>query len=305
MAASKLSSLLDVPARKISPPIASEALQLIRASNLYAPTTVLQLGNSALNQHSPSSRPYWDIVEQISQAAAECGEREICRTFLRKIMAHFPNSVRAFVLQGMFLESNGDLRGAMSNYIDVIDKRPIAPLMYKRQVAVLKSEMKMSEAIALLNHYIDIYSDDVDAWAELCALSLSVGRFSHALFAANELLLNDPDNFAYHILVADIYMTCSGKDNLLLARKHYSASLNARRGSNLRALYGLWMSCSLLLNEDLGSYRDRRKCEQLLDLSKQGIKAVYASIEAPPGKTSFTHVDDTLSSNIFTGKKNE
>lgn len=156
----------------------------------------------------------------------------------------------------------------------------MAPTAYKRQVAVLKSEMKTPEAVSMLNYYLSFYPNDADAWAELCALCLSLGRLSHALFAASELVVNDPRNHAYLTLTADVYMTCQGKENFLHAREYYAASLMARKYGNLRALYGLWLACSLLSDNELLDKEEEisRNCK-LLEKAKKGVMAIYDKLE--------------------------
>lgn len=295
MSASKLNSLLEVSARRRTSASAAQLLAFLTDANLSRPSIVLEYGQLALSEHRPTTREYWNVVSDIIQAAAHLGEHEIANSYVKKTMDRFPKSIRSFVLLGISQESRGLFREAMTKYIDVISKQPMAPPVYKRQVAVFKSEMKIAEATALLNQYLSFYGDDFSAWAELCALCLQLGRFSQALFSANELVLIEPNNFAAHITVADVYITCGGHQNLLQARFHYSSSLNARPKANLRALYGLQHVCSLLSIEPSASEEERDRNERLLALAKNGILDCYKSSEA---NLSIAFVEDMLNSDV-------
>lgn len=240
------------------------------------------------------------------QAAAQKNEHEILQTTVSQIASRFSNSPRAKTLRALTLEAIGRWSDAMDAYIAVIQEEPMAPIAYKRQVAVLKSQMKRPEAIALLNYYLSQYSDDHDAWAELCALCLDIGRFAHAVFAANELVLLDPANHAYHTLAGDVYMTCGGRTNLVRAREHYAASLNVRTHANLRALFGLWLACSRLMDNRLLSGEEAAKNEQLLAVAQKGIRAVYAKLrnEAPFESSSIGNAElVVIETDIVTGKR--
>lgn len=299
MAASRVNEILQ---RDKSPSKSDAALVLdiLRNSNLHRPALVLQLGDLALSTYGPTYREYWDIAAAICRAAFECGEVEIAEAMLRRIMRQFPKSSRTHMLNGIYSEMKGAYNRAMSIYIRAIDEQPMSPHLYKRQVAVLKSELKFSEAAALLNYYLSMYSNDTDSWAELCALCLRLGRLSHALFAASELAIHDHANHAYHTLLADVYITCgTTTHNLNMARSHYVASVNARTHGNLRALYGIWLTCNMLLDGDMiPDQHQRNECDKLLSHAKAAISAVYMSAQNSNRHQNHEHVHDLLKESI-------
>lgn len=305
MAEARLRTLLGPPSEKsLAPSVGKKVLTLLQDSRLPRPDLVLQLGSIVLSRLSETGREYWDITAQLCAAASELGEYEIMDSLFARIIARFPHSARSFVLLGGAHEAKSRWSEAMDTYITVIKEDQMVPAVYKRQVAVLKSEMKLPEAVSLLNYYISLYSGDVDGWAELCSLCLSLGRLSHALFAASELVMNDPGNHAFQTLAADVYMTCGGKENVIKAREHYACSLIARKQGNLRALYGMWLACSKLLDNGLLKNEDEiTRNDKLLGTAKAGIAAVYGKLHREGGTSSVGSAAlVVINSNIVTGR---
>lgn len=261
-------------------------LAVIRASHLHRPREVLRGGLVLLSKYRLSPRAHWDVVADVCRTASECGAFDVAKSMIRQISKQFPDSPRRVTLAGILLEAQSMYDHAMRLYMGFIDKSPVSPSVYKRQIAVLKAQLKWSESIALTNYYLSVYSQDVQAWAELTALCLRMGRLSHALFAASELVMNDPRNHAYHTLLADVYFTVGDYDNLNMARIHYTTSVNLRRKANLRALCGVWLCSTLLLSNS-----DRRQVEraepeehvfeQARHHARDAIDAIYGSIPHP------------------------
>lgn len=280
MAAAELRELTSETAeRSCEGSKSKESLRLIRNASLSRPDLVLSLGESAAAQLRSTSAEYWDVQEQIFNAALEVGEHEIMSTVFNRIYKKFPSSWRTRLLFGKRREALCRWSDAMKTYIEVIADDPMCAQAYKRQVAVLKSQQKIPEAIALLNHYLSYYSTDAEAWAELAALSLEQSRISHALFAANELLILDPKSHASHTAVADIYMTAGGNENVLQARKHYAASLTFRKkSSNLRALYGIWLAASLLDRSPSFTAEETEHNKKVLQWATEAISDAYAPV---------------------------
>lgn len=281
-------------------------LQLLRSSLLRRPWAVLQNGRRVLKGYGSKSEEYWEAAADMCRAALEVGELATARRILDRIGDKFGTArVRVKLLSGQLLESQGRSSQAMDVYIQTISEAPLSPVAYKRQVAVLKSDMKWNEAIALLNYYLTIYGDDVEAWAELCALALRVARFAHALFAASELVAQDGSNYAHHLLLADVYMTCTRTvQNVSSAHQHYVASAGIRTRGNLRALYGVWLTSSLLLlpssdtnnsnisNEGCNDAASTERLTKTHAHSKKAIVAVYQS--EPCAHTDHSHVNRML-----------
>lgn len=301
MAAATIINKLLQSSSPLDSVVASDVLLLIKSAHLFLPHQVLEFGKIALSAHSPSSVLYWDLAEQVVQCACQIRRLDVAKSFLEPITTRFPKSSRALTLKGLVFESNSDWTKAALSYIEILESNPLYKTAHKRQVAVLKSQQKLPEAAALLHRYLEFFSDDFDAWAELCSISLQLERYAHALFAANELLVIDPLNHAAHVVSADIYATLGGLENLILARKHYVASLRARPAPNLRALYGLWLVCATILDGNLlEDGPEQHKSLRLFTVARKGITAVYAN---PAALSGGVFVATTLGSSIQTGVK--
>jgi ER membrane protein complex subunit 2 len=237
----------------VSGAIAVKVLALIRGAPLYRPDLVIALGSVARRSTSSLSLANWDFAEQIAVNAADMGRWDIYDRIVEEIGKMFPGSCRLQVLQGLAAEARCEWNNALHIYMNIVEKDATRADARKRQIAVLRSQKKVPEAIALLKHYLESFSTDQEAWAELCAMCLGCGRFSHALFAANEVLIAQPNSYTSHILVADVLMTIGGDENLLAARRHYAASIARKRKGNARALYGLWLAALELKSGDEGN----------------------------------------------------
>lgn len=272
--------------------VSDEIIRLLRASSLNRPWAVLRSGKNALITHKKTNQDYWEILSDMCRAASECGDFQTVERLLRYLCNQFPSSPRCEVLHGLLLESQGKRMDAMGKYMNVVEKQPLSPNAYKRQIAIMKSECKWSEAIALVNFYLSIYTQDMEAWSELCALSLRLGRLSHALFAASELVMNDEGNYTYHLLLADVYMTCKPTTHFIkMAQSHYTKSATLRKRGNLRALYGIWLTCTALFNR-VNSNDD--ESSHLLQIQNHTVSAIQAVYKSTTYYQNYHHVDGLL-----------
>lgn len=288
MASERLRELLpedSIQANEYTP--ASEILKLIRQSHLHRPDCVLSLGEKALSQTSANSVEHWNIQEQISVAAAECGYFDLLTATCKKIVGRFlPHlkSSRARLTHGLRREGLNLWNDAMKSYIDILVDDPMCHRAYKRQIAVFKSQRRIPEAIAQLNHYLSYFSTDADAWSELAALCLESNRSAHALYAANELIVCDPNNHAAHTMTADIYLSSGAPTDVVQARKHYAASLSARPDDNLRALYGLWYAANIVSGLSFAQSKEEKELNaKLLSWACKKIEKIYTDLDADIG----------------------
>lgn len=258
---------------EVSGSLAARILAHLRASRLPRGDLVLRHGASALSYLGPSTREWWDAAAQICLWAGSAGDFPRMSGLVDRIVGRFPHSARAFVLVGLRDEARGRWGEAMRRYMEVTAKVPLAAGVYKRQVAVLKSEGRQGEAVALLSYYVTMFGEDRDAWAELCAMALGLGRLGHAAFAANELVVLEGGDHAAHCLVAEVYMTAGGVEAVRLARGHYAGSLMRRKRGNVRGLFGLWLACARL--EGAGDEEEEGKNEKLRGVAEAGLAKVY------------------------------
>jgi tetratricopeptide (TPR) repeat protein len=86
---------------------------------------------------------------------------------------------------------------------------------------------------------------DQEAWLELCDLYVNEGEYGRAAFCLEEVILLNPHCHFYHQKYAEIRYTMGGLDNLDLARSYFSQAVKLK-GDNVRALYGLVLTCGHL-----------------------------------------------------------
>lgn len=304
-ASTELASLLQDGKTARNGRAATQALALVRRAPLYRPDLAMALADSARGANSADSVAYWDITEQHALAAAASGAWAVFDRLITQVRSRFASSWRADMVLGYAAEARGAWDKALRIYMRVVERDPLKSAAYKRQVAVLKAQRRVPEAIALLNYALRHFSCDADGWAELAALCLAEGRMEHALFAANEVLVHSAGGWAAHALVADVHMTIGGYQHFLSARRHYSASVSARRKGNLRALYGMWLAASALDkadnwkepayseaqgggdgNDDVGAADRKSDNERALAWACSAIHATYDKVEVAAAGTA-------------------
>ena len=120
----------------------------------------------------------------------------------------------------------------------------------------------LAETIQILNEYLQIYQNDLEAYEELADIYLSISEYKNALFCIEELILNNPKNYIFHLKYADILYTIGDNRN---ARKYYSQSLNINSESNTRALFGLYLTCKSLGQEKINKELSKHAQEKIID----------------------------------------
>ena len=303
MAAARLRMLVPddgLPAE--AQPNAAEALRLVRKAQLYRPAKVLELAGAAQAALGTRSVGYWEVMEQQAEAAANLGAWDTLRAACAAITRRFAPAVssRAGLTRGLELEARCDWAAALRTYIEVLADDAGCRRAYKRQVAVLKAQRRLPEAAAALNHYLSYWATDAAAWAEACALALEAGRAAHACYAANELVLCDPNNHAAHTLVGDVLLTAGSVSDVVQARKHYAASVSARRKGNLRALYGLWYAAAVLDSVQAPSKTERARNSKVLVWARKAVKAEYQALPEP---AVYSFVDEVVEEAVPTASR--
>jgi tetratricopeptide (TPR) repeat protein len=77
-------------------------------------------------------------------------------------------------------------------------------MVWKRRVALLRSQNKSAEAINQLTLLLDTFPNDIEGWAELADLYISQDMLSQASFCLEELLLLQPFSYYVHAQYAEI-----------------------------------------------------------------------------------------------------
>lgn len=191
-------------------------------------------------------------LEQICIAALQEQKIEFAKDLLKKIQKEVvisesssdndggsPSiSLRYRKLLGLTLESEENYETALEFYNKMLQENPSNSHAYKRKYCILKSQGKRKEARQELNSYLEANGMDVGAWVEMANSCLEVGDYKGAAYCYEEIVLSSPLESDVHCILGELYATIGGIENLKLARKHLSLSLELDP-DNLRAMYGL------------------------------------------------------------------
>jgi len=118
-----------------------------------------------------------------------------------------------------------------------------------------------------------------------------VNSLDLAKFCVEELILLNPENYAYHIQYAELCHSLSASDatELESAKQYYAQALELCP-NNLRALYGLCLCCRQTLTSESGEKKSKSKKvdEHSLEVASGAYKglvkqilAQYSSSKAP------------------------
>eukprot|EP01104_Vermistella_antarctica_P002646 TRINITY_DN12861_c0_g1_i1.p1 TRINITY_DN12861_c0_g1~~TRINITY_DN12861_c0_g1_i1.p1 ORF type:complete len:302 (-),score=33.84 TRINITY_DN12861_c0_g1_i1:29-934(-) len=216
----------------------------------------------------------WTIREQVYLAALDVSDFKLAQSCLRQIKARFPGSKRMKVLTIMYLEASGAWDKAEMAYNELVDSDPTNVMAWKRLICVSRSRGDILGAITRLVEYLEVFMSDLNAWAELAELYMRVGKYTQAQFCVEELILAQPENFAYHTRYAELVYTQGGVSNYQIARSYYSKSLQLNSKNNMRALYGLCNCCVAL------SQKNDPEDKVLLRTTIEMIRLQYKGSEA-------------------------
>lgn len=187
------------------------------------------------------------ILEQVFMAALDCGRIKLAEDCIRVLMSEFPESLRVMKHRALLLEALERYDDALDVLESIIKKDETNPAPRKRKVAILKAKGQIGDAIKELCDYLKKFMSDQEAWHELCNLYLMEGDYSKASFCMEEVLLHNPYSHLIHQRLGDIRYTMGGMENIETAKSYYAQAIKLN-GSNLRALYGLYLVSRIIFN---------------------------------------------------------
>lgn len=120
---------------------------------------------------------------------------------------------------------------------------------------------------------------DTEAWQELCDLYINEQDYAKAAFCVEELILHHPQNHLYHQRYADIKYTQGGYDNMELAKAYYCQALKLCP-SNMRALYGLFLTTTNISNSQKSTAQKKKDAMKLSDWSLAEIQNRYTKVKS-------------------------
>ncbi|KAF8787244.1 ER membrane protein complex subunit 2 like protein [Argiope bruennichi] len=223
---------------------ARETLRQWREDNMRCSEEVIEIWQDVLSNYTHKvGDEKWLIYEQVCLAALDCHRLDIAQECLETLDKQFPGSFRVRKLRAMEFEALDRYDDALKLYESILQHDESNSVIYKRKVAVLKAQNKISEAVKELTDYLKKFMSDHEAWMELSDLYLMEQDYYKAAFCYEELILYNPHNHLYHQRYAEIQYTIGGLENMELARAYFAQSikLNPR---NMRSLYGFFLAAT-------------------------------------------------------------
>ena len=89
---------------------------------------------------------------------------------------------------GLYHEACQDTDKAKEIYNELISINPSDFQTVKRLIALHRDQGKLTEAINMLNRYLETNQQDTEAWLELTDIYLSKQNFEKAMFCYEEIL---------------------------------------------------------------------------------------------------------------------
>ena len=133
-----------------------------------------------------------------------------------------------------FHESKGEPDKAQEILLDVLLSDQSDSQTLKRLVSLYRDTDMESEAIQVLNKFIEMNQEDVEAWLELADIYLSKQNFLKALYCYEEMIATMPKNYLINLRYAEtLYSSSKSTDNfdeLQLARKYFSHAAILKEG---------------------------------------------------------------------------
>ncbi|KAJ8321978.1 hypothetical protein KUTeg_000449 [Tegillarca granosa] len=249
----------------------------------------------------------WTVYEQVCIAALDCQRIDLAEVCIDLLRSQFPKSVRVERLEGMLLEAEGRYSKAEELYNAIIEKDETNMFARKRQVAILKAQNKIPEAINKLNKYLEKSSlfscavfrfmTDFEAWMELCDLYLSQQDYTKAGFCVEELIMSNPHNHLYQQKFAEIKYSMGDPDSMATARSYFAQAVRLNP-NNVRALYGLFLvsifsSCNLATAAGKVSSKEKQSNIKYAAWAAQQLKDKYTTVQ-PEEQTTQTRVLDSI-----------
>eukprot|EP00088_Acartia_fossae_P057315 TRINITY_DN6687_c0_g1_i11.p1 TRINITY_DN6687_c0_g1~~TRINITY_DN6687_c0_g1_i11.p1 ORF type:complete len:290 (-),score=48.88 TRINITY_DN6687_c0_g1_i11:379-1248(-) len=202
----------------------------------------------------------WMILEQVCVAGFDTYRPDVVEDTLYLLIQQFtPSSLRVKRLIAMRYEMREEWGEALEVLDQILEEDEANSSARKRKIAIYKAQGDTSKAASELTKYLRVFQSDQEAWQELCDIYIQEQEYNKACFCCEELLLHNPHNHLYHQRLGEIRYTMGGTDNLENAKQYFSQAVKMAP-SNMRALYGLLLTCTQLATNP--------KCHKKKDYAK-------------------------------------
>jgi tetratricopeptide (TPR) repeat protein len=261
-------------------------LRYIRSHELREPKLVIEHGQALLGKDLSKSMSDTEVLvttlEQICLGSLDLGKHDLaekCLEQLRKSGIE-QDAVRFRRLLARCLEASGDYEGATKIYDALLADNPANLIALQRKYCIARAQkVEPEKVVAALNEYLSQNMSDVSGWHEMAKLRMTLGDFKGAAYALEQVVLGSPLDAEVHRQLAEVYATVGGLDNLILARKHMSQSLELD-SSNVRTQLGLVSVANQYLEESASVGKkdiDEHEIMVAKELVKYGASQVLTS----------------------------
>jgi len=226
-----------------------DVLVFIRDKRLRRSELVYKYGSVFLDKYSGKLPEHerLQLREQVLIAALDCGQYDDATKQAAILRKRFPASTRVQRLEAMIEEGRGRYDQALKMYQSILEKEKTDPLVMKRCIVIWRAKGQLDRATHSLNEFLKYFSNDLESWQELADLYLQQCAYTEAAYCIEELLLFSPENIHYYNRYADVLYTIGGTENLQKAKKYYAKSLEMRSANNMRAAWGLLLTCRQIM----------------------------------------------------------
>jgi len=246
----------------------------------------------------------WMVLEQVCVAAFDTFRPDVVDDTLSPLIEKFTSSsLRVRRLIAMRYEMNEEWGEALEVLEHILEEDEANSSARKRKISIFKAQGDLSRAVAELTKYLKVFQSDQEAWLELCDLYIQEQEYNKACFCCEELLLHNPHNHLYHQRLAEIKFTMAGFENLETAKQYFSQAVKLAP-SNMRALYGLLLTCSQIANSPKCPQPKKKEYVKLMLWASKQISARYFSAGVLDSKETKLPVIEGLMSQLeISGKQ--
>ena len=113
------------------------------------------------------------LVEEFFFAALSLRQFEWAMFFLQLVRAQHPKSIKSMRMLAQYYEAMGELVKAQEILLDLFSENPTDSQTVKRLVCLFRDMDMETQAVGLLNKYLEATQDDTEAWLELADIYAS------------------------------------------------------------------------------------------------------------------------------------
>ncbi|RDA90573.1 hypothetical protein CP533_2597 [Ophiocordyceps camponoti-saundersi (nom. inval.)] len=208
---------------------------------------------------TPETSQLWTVYENLLLSCLRVGDDASALQCLERLVTRFgQEDERIMALQGLTQEamasSDNELQKILDGYEACLEKNDANIPIRKRKIALLRSMGRISEAVTALNALLDFNSTDAEAWAELADMHVTLGLYSQAIYALEEVLVLMPNAWNIHARLGEVSLMAADANSennqqqkhLAEAVKRFCRSIELC-DDYLRAYYGLKLVTDRLL----------------------------------------------------------